>query len=33
MMDDIAAGICALILTALLRHFLSGHVFAFAPLF
>jgi phosphatidylglycerophosphatase A len=33
MMDDVAAGICALIFTALLRHFLSGHVFAFAPLF
>jgi phosphatidylglycerophosphatase A len=28
MLDDVAAGIYALVLTALLRHFLSGHVLA-----
>ncbi len=33
MIDDVAAGIYALILTGLLRHFLSGHVFAMSHLF
>ena len=32
MIDDVAAGIYALILTALLRHFLGGHVLAFSRL-